>query len=231
MERLNKYISSCGVCSRRNADKLIESGKVSVNNEIVTNLGVKIHEDVDIVHVNGKIIKSKEENIYILLNKPKGYVTTSIEQFGRKCVIDLIKEKVRVFPVGRLDMNTEGLLILTNDGEFTNKVIHPSNKIEKTYIVKTSGKISYDDIKPLEEGVDIGDYITKPAKVKLIDDYNFEIKISEGKNRQIRRMCMATNIPLKNLRRISIGKLTLGNLKLGEYKVLNKYEIKKIFEK
>lgn len=231
MERLNKYIASCGICSRRMADKLIESGKVCVNDKVVTEFGIKVNEDLDIVYVNGKKIENKEKNIYILLNKPKGYVTTSKEQFNRKCVIDLIKEKKRVFPVGRLDMYTEGLLILTNDGEFTNKVIHPRNKIEKTYIVNVAKKISNDDINVFTKGVDIGDYITRPAKVRLIDDYNFEIKISEGKNRQIRRMCLAKNIPLKNLKRVSIGKLTLGNLKIGEYRVITEEEVSKVFEK
>ncbi len=231
MERLNKYIASCGICSRRAADKLIESGKVSINNKIEKELGFKVKEDSDVVCVDGKKIEKSNKKIYILLNKPKGYVTTSKEQFNRKCVLDLIKEKIRVFPVGRLDMNTEGLLLLTNDGDFANKVIHPKNEIEKTYIVTTNKKITYEDINILTQGVDIGDYITKPAKVKLIDEYNFEIKITEGKNRQIRRMCLAVNIFIKNLKRVSIGKLTLGNLPLGKYIVLNKNRVKEVFSK
>lgn len=138
MIRLNKYIAECGVCSRRSADILIQDEKVTINEQVVTNLGTKIDENKDIVKVNGKIITKENKLVYIMLNKPKGYVTTSKEQFGRKSVLDLVDTSLRVYPIGRLDMYTEGLLLLTNDGEFANRMMHPKNKIEKTYVVKVS---------------------------------------------------------------------------------------------
>ena len=137
MERLNKYIASCGICSRRKADELIQSGKVEINGNVITELGYRVTE-VDIVKVDGKIISKELEKVYIILNKPKGYVTTSSEQFGRKSVLDLIHEKVRVYPIGRLDMYTEGLLLLTNDGEFANKVMHPKKEKKKFIFVTLS---------------------------------------------------------------------------------------------
>lgn len=228
MIRLNKYISNSGVCSRRKADELIENGKVKVNGNIITTMGEQIDENNDVVEVSGKRIAINKKKVYIMLNKPKGYVTTNSEQFDRPSTKDLIKEKVRVFPIGRLDMNTEGLLLLTNDGDFANKLMHPSNKIEKTYIVTLRKKVTEEQINVLRSGVDIGDYITKPAKVKGISDFELEIKISEGKNRQIRRMCEAVNADLKNLKRIQIGNLTLGDLKLGKYRFLSLEEISNI---
>ena len=133
MERLNKYIASCGICSRRKADELISKGKVTINDKVVKDMGRQVNIE-DIVKIDGKIITKEEKKVYIMLNKPKGYVTTSHDQFNRKSVVDLIDEDVRVYPIGRLDMYTEGLLLLTNDGEFSNKIMHPHNKIEKTYI-------------------------------------------------------------------------------------------------
>ena len=155
MIRLNKYISECGVCSRRSADTLIQSGKVSVNGEVITDLGVKIDEISDTIAVDNKIIKKEDKLVYIMLNKPKGYVTTSKEQFGRKSVLDLIDTNLRVYPIGRLDMYTEGLLLLTNDGNFANEMMHPKNKIEKTYIAKVNGNITNEKIEMLKRGVDI----------------------------------------------------------------------------
>lgn len=230
MIRLNKYIAECGICSRRKADILIESGKVLVNDIVIKDLGVKIDDTKDIVKVDGKTISKEDKFVYIMLNKPKGYVTTNSEQFGRKSVLDLIDTDYRIFPIGRLDMNTEGLLLLTNDGEFANKLMHPKNKVEKTYIANVKGNITEEKIEHLINGVDIGGYITKPAKVRIIskDKNKIEIKISEGKNRQVRKMCEAVGLKVINLKRISIGKLNLGNLKIGEYRYLNKNEIDKI---
>lgn len=228
MIRLNKYIATCGVCSRRSADELIASGKVKVNGIVKKELGTQIDDKKDIVYVNNKKVSLKEEKVYIMLNKPKGYVTTNNEQFLRPSTKDLIKEKVRVFPIGRLDMNTEGLLLLTNDGDFANKLMHPSNKVEKTYIITLRKNITDDKIKMLQNGVDIGDYITKPAKVKRISKIEIEIKISEGKNRQIRRMCEAVDAELKNLKRVQVGNLELGDLKLGKYRFLNIDEVNNI---
>lgn len=230
MIRLNKYIAECGICSRRKADILIESGKVLVNDIVIKDLGVKIDDTKDQVKVDGKTISKEDKFVYIMLNKPKGYVTTNSEQFGRKSVLDLIDTDYRIFPIGRLDMYTEGLLLLTNDGEFANKLMHPKNKVEKTYIANVKGNITEEKIENLRNGVDIGGYITKPAKVRIIskDKNEIEIKISEGKNRQVRKMCEAVGLKVINLKRISIGKLNLGNLKIGEYRYLNKNEIDKI---
>ena len=230
MIRLNKYIAECGICSRRKADILIESGKVLVNDIVIKDLGVKIDDTKDQVKVDGKTISKEDKFVYIMLNKPKGYVTTNSEQFGRKSVLDLIDTDYRIFPIGRLDMYTEGLLLLTNDGEFANKLMHPKNKVEKTYIANVKGNITEEKIENLRNGVDIGGYITKPAQVRIIskDKNEIEIKISEGKNRQVRKMCEAVGLKVINLKRTSIGKLNLGNLKIGEYRYLNKNEIDKI---
>ena len=230
MIRLNKYIAECGICSRRKADILIESGKVLVNDIVIKDLGVKIDDTKDQVKVDGKTISKEDKYVYIMLNKPKGYVTTNSEQFGRKSVLDLIDTDYRIFPIGRLDMYTEGLLLLTNDGEFANKLMHPKNKVEKTYIANVKGNITEEKIENLRNGVDIGGYITKPAQVRIIskDKNEIEIKISEGKNRQVRKMCEAVGLKVINLKRTSIGKLNLGNLKIGEYRYLNKNEIDKI---
>ena len=223
MERLNKYIASCGICSRRKADDLILQGRVKINNEVVTNLGAQVNSN-DIVKVDNKEINKEEKKVYIMLNKPKGYVTTSHDQFNRKSVLDLINEDVRVYPIGRLDMYTEGLLLLTKDGEFSNKMMHPRNKVEKTYIVTTDTKITNKQINDLKTGVDIGDYITQPAKVRILNNNRLEIIISEGKNRQVRRMCESVGINLLNLRRVKIGNLKLGNLQSGKYRYLTEQE-------
>lgn len=223
MERINKYIASCGICSRRKAEELIQQGRVKINDEIVMELGQRVRE-TDIVKINDEIICKEIKKVYIILNKPKGYVTTNSDQFNRKSVIDLINEDVRVYPIGRLDMYTEGLLLLTNDGDFSNKLMHPRNEIEKTYIVTTDTNITQLQIQKLSNGVDIGDYITKPAKVRKIDNNKLEIIISEGKNRQVRRMCESVDINLLNLKRIKIGNIQLGDLKTGKYRYLTEEE-------
>lgn len=229
MIRLNKYIAECGICSRRSADNLILEAKVQINGETVTDLGIKIDENKDIIKVNGKSINKEEKKVYIMLNKPKGYVTTSKEQFGRKSVLDLLDVDFRVYPIGRLDMYTEGLLLFTNDGNFANKMMHPKNEIEKTYIVKVEGNITEEKILALKNGVDIGGYITKPAKIKVLNTKKeIEIVISEGKNRQVRKMCNAVDLKVLNLKRTKIGNLNLGNLKIGEYRYLKKGIIDKI---
>jgi len=225
MERINKYIASCGICSRRKADELISQGKVEINGQVVTDMGHKVDTN-DIVKINGKLITKEEEKVYIVLNKPKGYVTTSSDQFNRKNVIDLINENVRVYPIGRLDMYTEGLLLLTNDGEFANAIMHPRNKIEKTYIVITNTKVTEKQLENLRNGVDIGDYITRPAKAKMISENKLQIIISEGKNRQVRRMCEAAGINLLNLKRVQIGNIKLENLQSGKYRYLTEEEKK-----
>lgn len=226
--RLNKYIAECGVCSRRKADELIESGKVKVNKVLVTNLGMQIDELNDSIEVNNRIIHKEEKKVYIMLNKPEGYITTNSEQFGRKATSDLIKEDIRVFPIGRLDRETEGLLLFTNDGKFANYMMHPSHMIKKTYIVTTDSNITSEKINKLKNGVDIGGYMTKEAEVRKYSSNKLEIIISEGKNRQVRKMCKAVGINVKKLERVKIGEIELGNLKLGEYRYLKPNEIKKL---
>lgn len=168
MTRLNKYIAECGVCSRRSADILIQSGKVMINEQVVTNLGTKIDENEDIVKVNGKKVTKENKLVYIMLNKPKGYVTTSKEQFGRRSVLDLLNLNLRVYPIGRLDMYTEGLLLLTNDGEFANKLMHPKNKIEKTYVVKVSRKYNRRKVRKITKWCRYWWLCNKESKSKAI---------------------------------------------------------------
>lgn len=230
MIRLNKYIASSGVCSRRKADELIILKKVKVNGNIVEDLGMQIDEKKDIVIVDGKKITLEDKKIYLMLNKPVGYVTTNDEQLGRKCTNDLIHESERVFPVGRLDMNSEGLLLFTNDGEFSNSLMHPSKKVEKVYIAKLNRKITDEKIELLKKGVDIGDYITQPAKVQRIASNVIQITISEGKNRQVRRMCEAVGLKVIKLQRIKIGNLELGTLPIGKYRHLTKQEIRSMLK-
>ena len=196
-ERLQKYLANAGIASRRKCEELILQGKIEVNGKVVTELGTKVSSK-DIIKYNGRLVKPEEEKVYILLNKPIGYVTTAHEQFGRDKVLDLIKINKRIVPVGRLDMYTSGALILTNDGELVNKLTHPKNEIEKTYNVTLKGKIIEQEIEKLKTGVIIdNEYLTKPAKVKILKiDENknisrIQITIHEGKNRQIRKMCEA----------------------------------------
>lgn len=230
MIRLNKFLSMCGVCSRRKADELILNKKILVNGKNVSQLGMLIDEKKDEVKYEGKVLKVQERKIYIMLNKPAGYITTSKEQFGRPSVLDLITEKERVFPVGRLDMDTEGLLILTNDGEFANNLMHPSKKIEKTYTAKVLGNITEDKINKLKNGVKVEDYITAPAKVRMLSKNSLEIIIHEGKNREVKKMCKAVGLKVEKLRRTKIGSLELGNLEIGKYTLISEEKIKLMFK-
>lgn len=232
--RLQKYLASAGVASRRKCEELILDGKIEVNGKIITELGTKIDPKKDEVKCNGKIIKSEEEKVYILLNKPIGYVTTAKEQFGRDMVLDLVKINKRIVPVGRLDMYTSGALILTNDGEFVNKLTHPSHEIDKTYNVTVKGIVTKEEIENLKKGVLIDDdYITKPAKVKIlkIDEEKkisrIQITIHEGKNRQVRKMCEAIGKKVLALHRCKIGNIDVKSLKLGEWRYLSKKEVEK----
>ncbi|MBR6613660.1 MAG: rRNA pseudouridine synthase [Clostridia bacterium] len=227
--RINKYIASSGVCSRRKAEEYILEGKVLINGVVNTELGYKV-KDGDVVVVDGKQISLEENKVYIMLNKPKGYVTTSKEQFGRPSVLDIVKVEERVYPVGRLDMDSEGLLILTNDGDFSNNIIHPTKHITKKYEVVLKENITETAIKKLENGVDIGGYVTRPAKVEKVSDKKILITIGEGKNRQVRRMIEVVDNKVLNLKRIAIGGLKLDKLKSGEYIMLDKKLISKIFE-
>lgn len=232
--RLQKYMADCGVASRRRCEEYISNGMTKVNGKIVTELGVKVNPSKDVIEYNGKRIENnkKNGNVYILLNKPIGYVTTVKDQFKRQTVIDLVKGvKERIVPVGRLDMYTSGALILTNDGEFVYKVTHPKYEIEKTYVATVSGIVQNEAIEKLENGVKIEDYITKPAKVKILKiDHEkrisrIEITIHEGKNREVRKMCEAVGYKVLALHRSKIGNLNVKDLKIGEWRYLTKKEI------
>lgn len=235
--RLQKYLAASGIASRRKCEELILNGSIKVNGKVVTELGTKVDPKKDEVLYNDEKVNLEEEKIYILLNKPLGYITTAKEQFGRDKVLDLVKINKRIVPVGRLDMYTSGALILTNDGEFVNKLTHPSGEVEKTYNVTVKGKVTNEDVQKLKQGVEIDDgYITKPAKVKILkidDEKNIsriQITIHEGKNRQIRKMCEAIGKKVLALHRSSIGNIDVKNLKLGEWRYLNKNEIKELLK-
>ncbi len=230
-ERLQKYLAEAGIASRRKCEELILQGKVEVNGTIITELGTKVTPN-DIVKYNGKIVETEDEKVYILLNKPIGYITTAHEQFGRDKVLDLIKINKRIVPVGRLDMYTSGALILTNDGELVNKLTHPKNEINKTYNVTLKGIITQQEIEKLKNGVKIDDeYITKPAQVKILkideekNTSRIQIIIHEGKNRQVRKMCEAIDKKVLALHRSKIGNIDVKDLKLGEWKYLSLKEI------
>ena len=231
--RLQKFIASSGVCSRRKAEELILAGKIKVNGEIVTELGKKVDSQKDEVMYESKIIKLSEDYKYVLLNKPVGYVTTVKDQFNRPTVLDLVKDcKVKLLPVGRLDMYTSGALILTNDGDFIYKITHPKNEIEKTYNATVRGIVSEEDIEKLKKGVKIEDYISGKAKVKILKidkDQNqsrIEITIHEGKNREVRKMCEAIGKNVIALHRSKIEFLTVKNLKIGQWRFLTDNEVK-----
>ena len=218
--RLQKYLADAGIASRRKAEELIKQGKVYVNGKIVNELGTKVTPNVDEIRYEGKKVEIEEKYIYILLNKPIGYVTTVKDQFNRDSVMDLVKIRKRLVPVGRLDMYTSGALILTNDGEFVYKVTHPKHEIEKTYTVTIKGIIKKEEVKNLEIGVDIGEYITKPAKVKILktdEEKNIsrlEITIHEGKNRQVRKMCEAIGHSVLALHRSKIAGIGVKDIPL-----------------
>ncbi len=227
--RLQKYIASCGVTSRRKAEELIQQGRVKVNGEIIDKMGQVVGEN-DQVELDGVVIKPDEEKVYYMLNKPTGFITSASDEQGRPTVIDLVSDTdVRVFPVGRLDYNTSGLLLLTNDGQMSYKLMHPQHEIKKTYVAKIQGNISSKDIHHLMRGVDIGGYITAKASAKILKQKNntsqVEIIIHEGKNRQVRKMFKAIGYQVVELERTAIGELRLGRLKQGHYKKLSKSEL------
>lgn len=233
--RLQKYLANNGILSRRKAEEAILEGKVMVDGKVVTELGTKINPSINKVEYEGKLVKNEEEKVYVLLNKPIGYVTTVKDQFNRDIVTDLIKGvKVKLLPVGRLDMYTSGALILTNDGDFIYRVTHPKHEIEKTYNVTLKGVIEKAQIQELEKGVKIEEYITKPAKVKILkidsekNISRIQITIHEGKNRQVRKMCEAVGKKVLALHRAKIGFLDVKDLKVGEWRYLTKKEIEKI---
>ena len=233
MERLQKYIANTGYCSRRKAEELITNGKVLVNGKIVVELGTKVNSK-DQVIIDGKVL-SQEDKEYYLLYKPRGVVTTVSDDKKRKTVIDLIDTDKRIYPVGRLDYDTSGLLLLTNDGELTNLLIHPRNNIDKVYFVKISGFLTIDDIKRLENGIVIDGKITAPCKIKVkkIDKKNntslVQITVHEGKNHQVKNMFLAVGHQVLKLKREKMAFLDLSGLKSGEYRKLTVKEVKKLY--
>lgn len=232
--RLQKYLAEAGICSRRKAEVLIQEGKISVNGKVITELGIKVNPDKDKIMFEGKLVKQEEKKVYILLNKPIGFVTTAKDQFDRDTVMNLVKVKERVVPVGRLDMYTSGALILSNDGDFIYKVTHPKHQIEKTYTVTLKGEITKEELNTLKSGMTIDGYKTSPAKAKIIKEdkekniTRLEIIIHEGRNRQVRKMCEGIGKKVIALHRTKIGPIDVKNLKLGTWRYLTNNEIRKL---
>lgn len=231
-ERLQKYMARCGVASRRKCEEIILSGKVKVNGFVVKELGTKVNFIEDKVEYDGKLILPEERKVYIMLNKPEGYITSAKDEKNRKTILDIVSIDERIYPIGRLDYDSSGLLLLTNDGDIYNKIIHPRVKIIKEYVALVKGEVKKIELEKLESGIDIGGYTTAPAKVELLnyDRGNSIIKIGihEGKNRQIRRMCSSINHEVISLKRTAIGKIKLGDLKKGEYRDLSLEELEYI---
>lgn len=236
-ERLQKYLANCGIASRRKCEEYILQGKVKVNGEVVTELGTKIKPEKDVIEFENKKVRENTKHVYILLNKPIGYVTTADDQFGRDTVLELVKVKERIVPVGRLDMYTSGALILTNDGDFVYKVTHPKHEIEKTYTVTVKGIVQNSEVEQLRQGVQIEDYTTKPAKVRILktdvekDISRLEITIHEGKNRQVRKMCEAVGRKVLALHRSKIGGIGVKDLELGKWRYLSPKEVEQLIDK
>lgn len=229
--RLQKYMALSGVASRRKSEEMIKNGQVMVNNKIVTELGVIIDPKKDNVTVDDKGIKLESKKIYIMINKPIGYVSTVKDEKNRKVVTDLIEDiRERIYPVGRLDADTTGLLLLTNDGDIAYKLTHPSNKIMKKYIAIVEGVPNRVELENFRKGLLIEGRRTAPATIKINKRFDIDsildIEIYEGRNRQIKKMCEAINHPVKKLKRISIGEIELGGLDVGNYRFLNDEEVR-----
>lgn len=229
LERLQKYMAENGVASRRKSEEIILSGRVKVNDKVITELGYKIDKDKDKIYIDDKLILKEENKIYIALNKPVKYISSARDERGRKTILDLVKVNERIYPIGRLDYDTSGLILLTNDGEVYNRVIHPRQEVKKVYIAKIQGIPTNEEIKKFCSGVDIGGYITAEAEFKIMKKESssclVQIVIHEGKNRQIRKMCDAIKHPVISLQRISVGKIKLDSLELGNYRYLSNDEV------
>jgi pseudouridine synthase len=229
--RLNKFISGSGYASRRKTDEYISEGRVSINGRTVTVLGTKINPDTDLIKVDGEVVRNKNRLIYILLNKPAGYITTTSDEKNRPTVLDLVKVRERIYPVGRLDYDTEGLLLLTNDGDLANKLMHPKHEVEKTYLVKLNRPIDEKTVKRLTEGVKIEGRSTAKAKVNIIpktENKQIRITIHEGRNRQVRKMLEAVGLFVRKLKRTDYAGLDIKGMRMGDWRELNKTEIKKL---
>lgn len=226
--RINKYLALCGLGSRRKCEEFVTNGEISINGKVVTNLATEVNPKKDKVYYNETLLSTPQNYVYYKLNKPKGYICTAKDDRGRKTIYSLIKTDVRLFSVGRLDYNTEGLIILTNDGEFAEKIAHPSNEIEKEYIVKVEGQMLESELAVLRAGV-VEEGVRMPsAKVVLLSYKDgisrLSVKINEGQNHQVRRMFAAIGKTITLLKRVSIGDVRLGGLNRGEYKPLTDSE-------
>jgi pseudouridine synthase len=231
LERLQKVMAKAGVASRRHSEELIAAGEVKVNGKIVTELGLKVDPGVDSIMVRGKPLAKSERKHYLMLYKPRGYVSTVQDEKGRKNVLDLLEGfKERVYPVGRLDYASEGLLLLTNDGDLTYGLTHPKNKVPRIYLARVSGQPQDEKLTQLKEGIPLDGKLTAPAKVKVMEITEektlLEITVREGRNRQIRRMCDYIGHPVLRLLRIGIGNIRLENLRPGQYRPLSDQELK-----
>nr|WP_207740823.1 pseudouridine synthase [Alkalibacter mobilis] len=231
---MQKYLAQLGVASRRKSEEYITQGRIRVNGAVVKEMGYLVDPDFDEVEFDCKKVGGVEEKVYVLLNKPKGYVSTVNDEKGRQTVVDLVEVDQRIYPVGRLDFMTEGLLILTNDGEFAYKMTHPRHLVEKTYIAVVEGKVSSHELVPMEKGMNIDGYLCAPAATEILDvqqkKSKVRIVIHEGRNRQVRKMFEKIGHPVKDLKRIAIGELKLGSLKIGEWRHLKQHEIKELME-
>ncbi|MFW8600135.1 pseudouridine synthase [Desulfobacterota bacterium M19] len=235
-ERLQKILAKSGICSRRRAEDMIRAGRVQVDGRVVTVMGVKVDPQHQRLTVDGKPVSNSAKKIYILVNKPRGYITTMKDPQGRPLVTELtggIKE--RLFPVGRLDLDTEGALLMTNDGALAQRVIHPSFEIKKTYLAVVNGRVGRRKIEALRKGIDLDGRQTWPAEIEVtrIDDHSttLQIIIHEGRKRQVRRMFAAVGYKVTYLKRLAYGGLRLGNLRTGKYRFLNKKDLQRIFSK
>jgi len=240
--RINKFLAECGVASRRSSEQIIKDGRVKVNNKVVTNLATVIDTEKDKVLLDDKRLQMIHKHLYLALNKPKGCVSTTSDEKDRKTVLDFLPKKYqknRVYPVGRLDYETEGLILLTTDGDIANKIMHPKNEIEKTYIVRIEGDIEDRDIEKLKAGIELDGSLTKPCKIKKLEiiteddksenqkivETRLEMTITEGRNRQVRRMIEFVNKTIIYLKRTAIGEIKLGGLSRGEVRELRQKEI------
>ena len=231
--RINQYLAHCGLCSRRKAEQLVLEGKITLNGEVVRNLSTEI-SDKDIVEYDRKKVVLENTFVYYMLNKPKGYLCTASDDRNRPTVLNIVKDTNRIYPVGRLDFNTEGLLLLTNDGEWANKVIHPRSNIEKTYEVLLKTKPTSFQIGVIQSGVIIDGVMVKPTRLTKVTNSNglfrLEVSVMEGKNREIRKLFDNAKCKIFALKRISIGKLQLGDLDTKKYRKLTKQELNLIFK-
>ncbi len=230
--RLQKYMALCGVASRRTAEKMILDGQVTVNGTLITEMGVQVEEG-DTVCVNGTPIHLEAEKHYIVYHKPAGEVTTVSDPEGRICVLDHFRDyPVRLYPVGRLDYDSEGLLLLTNDGDLTDRMLHPSFQVDKTYLARVTGSVPMEEVRALRSGVMLDDHKTSPAKVRIIKEETFAtvvlVTIHEGRNRQVRRMFETYGHKVLQLRRVQFGPLQLGDLPRGQWRHLNDEEMRKL---